>query len=199
MQYADLPLPVDAGPSTQVVTVVAPRAGATTAELTAWQRGAAGWSVALGPVPARIGSGGVGAVREGSTRTPVGVFGLTEAFGRAPDPGTRLPYRVVDGDDWWVSDVRSPRYNRYARCAPSTCDFDETAGENLVAAGPAYDHAVVIDHNRGGTPGAGSAFFLHVSTGAATAGCVAIDGDSLAALMRWLDPAASPRIAIGMG
>ena len=57
----------------------------------------------------------------------------------------------------------------------------------------------MIDYNRGGTPGAGSAFFLHVSNAAPTAGCVAIDGGSLAALLRWLDPGASPRIAIGVG
>lgn len=193
-----LPLPVDVGSATQVVTVVAASARSTTAQVTAWQRGPAGWTVALGPLPARIGSGGVGSAGEGSTRTPAGTFGLTEAFGRASDPGTRLPYRVVDGNDWWVSDVTSPRYNQHARCAPGTCDFSEAAGENLYAAGPVYDRAVVIDYNRGGTPGAGSAFFLHVSNGVATAGCVAIDGGSLAALMRWLDPAASPRIALGV-
>jgi len=195
---AVLPLAVDVGAASQVVTVVASSARATTAQVTAWQRGPAGWTVALGPLPARIGSGGIGAASEGSTRTPAGVFRLTEAFGRAADPGTRLPYRVVDGHDWWVSDVTSPRYNEYARCAPGTCDFSEAAGENLYAAGPVYDRAVVIDYNRGGTPGAGSAFFLHVSNGAATAGCVAIDGGSLAALMRWLDPAAAPRIALGV-
>jgi L,D-peptidoglycan transpeptidase YkuD (ErfK/YbiS/YcfS/YnhG family) len=63
----------------------------------------------------------------------------------------------------------------------------------------AYQHAVVLDYNRGGTPGAGSAFFLHVSTGAPTAGCVAIDAGNLVALLRWLDPAARPLIAIGVG
>jgi L,D-peptidoglycan transpeptidase YkuD (ErfK/YbiS/YcfS/YnhG family) len=95
--------------------------------------------------------------------------------------------------------VTSARYNRSAECAPGTCDFDERASENLYAAGSVYDFAAVIDYNRGGTPGAGSAFFLHVSNGAPTAGCVAIDGGSLAALLRWLDPGASPRIAIGVG
>ena len=32
----------------------------------------------------------------------------TSAFGRALNPGTALPYRVVDKQDWWVSDVNSP-------------------------------------------------------------------------------------------
>ena len=194
-----LPLGVDPGGSTQVVSVVASSSRATTAKLTAWELGPGGWTAVLGPVTARIGSAGVGRASESTTRTPAGVFTLTEAFGRQGDPGTALPYRVVDGDDWWVSDVASPRYNQYAQCAPGTCDFDEAAGENLAAAGPVYDHAVVIDYNRGGTPGAGSAFFLHVTNGAPTAGCVAIDRGSLVALMRWLDPGGRPLIAIGVG
>jgi L,D-peptidoglycan transpeptidase YkuD (ErfK/YbiS/YcfS/YnhG family) len=194
-----LPLPVNAGSSRQVVTVAAPSAGATTATLTAWQLGPAGWTPALGPVSARIGSRGVGQASESTTRTPAGTFPLTEAFGRAGNPGTALPYRLVDGDDWWVSDTASPLYNRYAECAPQTCPFDERAGENLAAAGAVYDQAVVIDYNRAGTPGAGSAFFLHVTNGAPTAGCVAIDAASLTAVMRWLDPGARPLIAIGVG
>jgi L,D-peptidoglycan transpeptidase YkuD (ErfK/YbiS/YcfS/YnhG family) len=193
-----LPLVVDVGSSAQVITVVAPSSGSTTALLTAWQRTPSGWTAALGPVTARIGSAGVGAASEYSTRTPAGTFTLTEAFGRAGDPGSRLPYRLVDGDDWWVSDVHSARYNQYAECPPAACDFDVAASENLYAE-PTYPHAVVIDYNRGGTPGAGSAFFLHVSNGAPTAGCVAIDAGSLVDVLRWLDPAARPLIAIGVG
>jgi L,D-peptidoglycan transpeptidase YkuD (ErfK/YbiS/YcfS/YnhG family) len=182
-----------------VVTVVASSSRATSAKLTAWELGPDGWTAVLGPVTARIGSAGVGRASESTTRTPAGVFSLTEAFGRQGDPGTGLPYRAVDGDDWWVSDVASPRYNQYAQCAPGTCDFSEPASENLAAAGAVYDYAVVIDYNRGGTPGAGSAFFLHVTNGAPTAGCVAIDRGSLVALMRWLDPGSRPLIAIGVG
>jgi L,D-peptidoglycan transpeptidase YkuD (ErfK/YbiS/YcfS/YnhG family) len=196
---AVLPLGVDPGRATQVVTVVASSSRATTAKLTAWELGPGGWTAVLGPVTARIGSGGVGQASETSTRTPAGVFSLTEAFGRQGDPGTGLPYRVVDGQDWWVSDVASPLYNQHARCAPGTCPFDETVSENLQAAGAVYDYAVVIDYNRGGTPGAGSAFFLHVTNGVPTAGCVAIDRGSLVTLMRWLDPGSRPLIAIGVG
>ena len=193
-----LPLGVDPGSSTQVVTVVAPSAGSTTATLTAWELQGGTWMQVIGPVRARTGSAGIGRASETSTRTPAGTFPLTEAFGRAGDPGTALPYRVVDGDDWWVSDVNSPRYNQSAECVPGTCDFDEAASENL-SAEPAYEYAVVIDYNRGGTAGAGSAFFLHVSNGAPTAGCVAIDAGSLISLLRLLDPVARPLIAIGVG
>jgi L,D-peptidoglycan transpeptidase YkuD (ErfK/YbiS/YcfS/YnhG family) len=188
-----------APPGTQVVTVAAASARSTTAKLTGWERVGNGWRIAVGPVTARIGSAGVGAASESSTRTPAGTFRLTEAFGRAADPGTALPHRRVDGDDWWVSDVNSPRYNRYAQCAPGTCDFDERAGENLYAQGAVYDQAVVIDYNREGRRGAGSAFFLHIGNGRPTAGCVAIERYALEKLMRWLEPGAEPVIAIGVG
>ena len=194
-----LPLGVKPGASTQVVTVVAPTSRSTTATLTAWELRPSGWTAVLGPVSARVGKAGVGQASETSTRTPAGTFTLTEAFGRAGDPGTALPYRVVDGDDWWVSDVTSPLYNQYAQCAPLTCPFDEAVSENLAAAGHVYDQAVVIDYNRSGTPGAGSGFFLHITNGAPTAGCVAIDAGSLTTLMRWLDPGARPLISIGVG
>jgi L,D-peptidoglycan transpeptidase YkuD (ErfK/YbiS/YcfS/YnhG family) len=46
-------------------------------------------------------------------------------------------------------------------------------------------------------PGAGSAIFLHVSTGGATAGCVSLPSASLLAVLRWLDPAQQPRIVMG--
>jgi L,D-peptidoglycan transpeptidase YkuD (ErfK/YbiS/YcfS/YnhG family) len=187
-------------PGNQLITVVAPSPGSTTATLTAWQRGPQGWTAVLGPVPARVGSAGVGAASEGSTRTPAGTFALTTAFGRAGNPGTALPYRLVDRTDWWVSDVNSPLYNSAARCAPGSCPFNERAGENLQAAGSVYDHAVVIDYNRGPVVrGAGSAFFLHIGNGAPTAGCVAVDRGALQQLMRWLQPAAAPVIAIGVG
>ncbi|WP_218938357.1 L,D-transpeptidase family protein [Modestobacter altitudinis] len=196
---ATLPLGVTP-PGNQVITVVAPSAGSSTATVTAWQRGPGGWSAVLGPVPARVGSAGVGAASESSTRTPAGTFSLTTAFGRAGNPGTALPYRVVDRSDWWVSDTGSPLYNAPARCAPGTCPFDERAGENLYAAGAVYDNAVVIDYNRAPVVrGAGSAFFLHISNGGATAGCVAVDRGVLQQLMRWLDPNAAPVISIGVG
>jgi L,D-peptidoglycan transpeptidase YkuD (ErfK/YbiS/YcfS/YnhG family) len=183
-----------------VVTVVARSSRATSATLTAWQKGADGWTAVIGPVTARIGAAGVGVASERTSRTPAGVFSLTEAFGRLADPGTALPYRVVDADAWWVSDAASPLYNRFAECARAACPFDTAAGEHLLDAGASYDHAVVIDYNRWpAVPGRGSAFFLHVTDGAATAGCVAVPEATLVQVMRWLQPAAHPRIAIGVG
>ena len=194
-----LPLAVSPGDSTQVVTVTAPSAGSTVGQLAGWELRAEGWARVLGPVTARLGSGGIGAASEGSTRTPAGTYTLTEAFGRLRDPGTALPYRVIDQQDWWVSDTTSRLYNQHTRCAAGSCSFRESAGENLWQQGWVYDLAVVIDYNRQGVPGAGSAFFVHVTNGSPTAGCVAVDRDSMAALLRWLRPTARPLISLGVG
>src|SRR5581483_5919911 len=96
----------------QLVTVLAPTEASTTAELRAWQRGAGGaWNSALGPVRVRVGAQGIGQAREGLNRTPRGTFSLSQAFGRQQTPGTKLPYRTVGDDDWWVSDTKSAAYN----------------------------------------------------------------------------------------
>jgi L,D-peptidoglycan transpeptidase YkuD (ErfK/YbiS/YcfS/YnhG family) len=187
------------GNSTQVVTVVAPSPGSTTATVTAWQLGPSGWTVAVGPVKGWVGEDGVGTASESSSRTPKGTFFLTEAFGLAGNPGTGLPYRVINSADYWVSDVASPLYNRFYEC-PTACPFNTAAGEHLVKAGASYNYAVVIDYNRSPVlPGAGSAFFFHVSNGEPTAGCVAIPQNSLVTIMKWLNPAARPLISIGVG
>jgi L,D-peptidoglycan transpeptidase YkuD (ErfK/YbiS/YcfS/YnhG family) len=195
-QLSDVPAGVD-----QVVTVTAPRSTSTRATVRAWQREPIGtWVSVLGPAPARIGSEGIGQASEQHARTPAGTFTLTQAFGRKPDPGTRLPYFRASRDDWWVSDVSSPDYNTHQVCAPGTCPFDEGAGENLYRAGPVYDYALVIDYNRRPVrPGAGSAFFVHVSNGAATAGCVAVPRHDMVSLLHWLTPTEHPEIILGVG
>ncbi|WP_329056371.1 L,D-transpeptidase family protein [Amycolatopsis sp. NBC_01488] len=187
--------PENSGPR-QRLTVVADSPSATTAVLTAWQREGGSWKRAYGPVEAFVGRDGIGQASETTSHTPAGVWPLSEAFGIEPAT-TRLPYRRVTTADWWVSDVRSPYYNTHVSCVPGTCPFDEAAGEDLGRAGPVYAHAVVIDYNRHPVvPGAGSAFFLHVTDGKPTAGCVAIAGADLEAVLRWLDPAQHPVVDI---
>jgi L,D-peptidoglycan transpeptidase YkuD (ErfK/YbiS/YcfS/YnhG family) len=194
----DLPLSYH-GHARQVITVVANDAKATIATLTAWQRGAHGWQRVVGPVRAYLGSDGIGQASETTSKTPAGVWTLTEAFGIQPNEGTRLPYRRVGTWDWWVSDTTSPLYNTYQHCKPGTCRFNESASENLGATGPVYNHAVVINYNRNPiVSGAGSAFFLHISNGKPTAGCVSIPAHSLKAVMHWLNPTEHPVIDVGI-
>ena len=196
-----LPLPYSTGSATRVITVVAQSTGSTTATLQAWSLApGGGWLRYGGAVLAHVGAQGLTtAPSESRSATPIGAFGLTQAFGSQPDPGTPLPYFQTDGADWWVSDVNSPLYNQHARCWPGSCSFNTAVSENLYQAGYVYSYAVVIDYNRfPARAGAGSAFFLHVTDGGPTAGCVSIPAANLVSLMRWLSPNAHPRILIGV-
>lgn len=187
-----LPLPYN-GPANQVVTVDAPNPGSSTATVRAWNRAGNGWSPATGAIPAMVGSQGIGQASEWNSRTPAGAYTLTQAFGRQANPGTRLPYFQTGTWDWWNSNVNSPGYNTHV-IQPGSPGGDS---ENLFNAGPIYDYAVNIDYNTARVPGAGSAFFLHVSNGQPTAGCVAIPVGDLTTIMRWLDPNQQPAIVIG--
>lgn len=199
MRGQSLPLGFPTGSASRVVTVVAASSASTTAIVQAWDRApGGGWLRNGSPIAAHVGSDGLTtSPSESRSATPIGSFTLTQAFGRAVNPGTGLPYFVAGGNDWWVSDASSPLYNSHQRC--SSCPFNTGAGENLWDAGAVYDYAVVIDYNRfPARGGSGSAFFLHVTDGSATAGCVSIPRGSLVSIMRWLVPSAHPRILIGI-
>jgi L,D-peptidoglycan transpeptidase YkuD (ErfK/YbiS/YcfS/YnhG family) len=86
---------------------------------------------------------------------------------------------------------------------PSACPFTQgDPNEHLYYEMPYYRYAVVIDANTansatGVRPDGGSAYFLHVTVGAPTQGCVSIAESALVSLMRWLTPTTHPRILIG--
>lgn len=184
----------------QVITVSAVSHTATTATVRAYQLSAGGsYQKVAGPLHAYVGEAGIGQAHEGSTRTPEGQWGLTQAFGIAADPGTALPYFKVDHRDWWDEDQNSPRYNQHVRCAPGSCPFDESLSEHLIDYTVPYRYAVFFDYNTDPVvPGAGSGFFLHVTNGEPTAGCVAVPEHTMVSLLRWLSPARHPVIRIGI-
>ncbi len=183
--------------SGQLVTVTAASYGATQAELTAYQRVGGHWRRVFGPWIAWIGRNGMarpGAKREGDGRTPAGTFGFQFFFGVDPDPGVHFPYRRVYGYDVWDDDPSSPRYNewvdvRYGNPGAGPEPMDVSA----------YDYGAVIAYNTARTPGLGSAIFLHINIGTPTAGCVTLPVGELLEILRWLNPAASPRIEMGVG
>lgn len=197
-----LPLSFSTGNATRVITVVAGSTSSTTAVLQAWNKAPGGGWYQWGPaVTAHVGSDGLSwHPSESISATPIGSFTLTQAFGYYGNPGTGLPYFQTTPDDYWISD-EGPLYNTHQRCGG--CGYDDGVNEHLYYETPYYNYAVVIDYNTrnapGGVhPGAGSAFFLHVTDGTPTAGCVAIPQSRLVTLMRWLTPSAHPRILIGV-
>jgi L,D-peptidoglycan transpeptidase YkuD (ErfK/YbiS/YcfS/YnhG family) len=183
--------------STQLVTVIAASYRATQARLTAYQRHNGRWRRVFGPWIVWIGRNGLarpGAKREGDGRTPSGTFGFGFFFGVDPNPGVRFPYRRIHESDVWDDDPASPRYNewvddRYA---------DPGAGPEPMDVS-AYDYGAVIAYNTARTPGLGSAIFLHINIGTPTAGCVTLPESELLKILRWLNPAASPKITMRVG
>ena len=205
------------GAARQVVVVSATSWSSSVARLRAWERAPDGtWALVMGPVPARVGRNGfvrAAARRQGSATTPAGTFGLLRAFGTWGDPGTALPYRQVDGNDWWPYDPRDPAtYNVVQTRRSPASDWRETWAEHLSSFGRQYRHAVVLDFNlpagvhRSGSERVagdpadtrrGGGIFLHVDRPGATTGCLSVAQPDLRRLLRWLDPAAAPVIVAG--
>ena len=196
---ASLPIaaPATAEPatSTQWIVVGVPAANSTTGTLTAYQRGGQEWKVVLGPTTAKVGELGVGVPADGVYRTPEGTFGFDQAFGRQPNPGTKMPYFQATRQDWWDEDAASPTYNTHVHSAAEPSSITE----NLYDSGPVYDYAVNIASNPQRIPGKVSGIFLHVTDGNPTWGCVGIGRDEMKSILTWLDPGANPQITIGVG
>lgn len=179
--------------SSQLITVVGK--GGSYAELKLWQKdGNGNWSTHA-TYDARLGRNGLtDNKREGDGCTPTGVYGLSESFGIKGNPGTSLPYRVLDGSEYWVDDSNSQYYN--------TMQFGEPNGrwssaEHLSSIGTAYNYSIVVDYNRWSpTPGKGSAIFLHVGTGRGTAGCISISESGMVDTLNWINPSSNPKIII---
>ena len=198
-----LPLHFRTHHARRVLTVVAGSKSSTTATLRAWRKARGGGWIQVGhAVRAYIGSQGMTRhTSESKSATPIGSFTLTHAFGHNTNPGTRLPYLKTRPSDWWISEP-GRLYNTHQRCR-SNCPFTQgSPNEHLFYETPYYNYAVVIDYNTRNSPtgvrqGKGSAFFLHVSVGEPTAGCVAIPRRRLVHIMRWLKPRSHPRILIG--
>jgi L,D-peptidoglycan transpeptidase YkuD (ErfK/YbiS/YcfS/YnhG family) len=101
---------------------------------------------------------------------------------------------VTGHDIVWDDDPASPLYNQWV----DTTSSDAGAAPEAMGQTPAYDYGAVIDYNTAPTvPGDGSAIFLHVSGGGPTAGCVSLPTAELLSVLRWLAPAAQPRIIMG--
>lgn len=193
--------PGPAGKATQLVSVVAPSARSTVASLTLWRRSGACWRRVAGPWRARVGRSGVSARhREGDGTTPAGSFAIgATMYGVAPDPGVRFRYHRLVCGDWWDEDPASPGYNRFRHLACGARPPFGGGSEALWTSTRAYAHFAVVRYDDAPpVPGRGSAIFLHADTGGATNGCVSLPLPELVRVLRWLRPAAHPRIAIGI-
>ena len=206
------------GDSTQVVLVTAKSVRSTTASLATYERAANGWKQVGDSTTAFLGRHGLvqGSQRRQSTgTTPMGTYALNAAFGRLPDPGGKLPYIRIDRNDAWTYNPRDPStYNLFQSVDRSWASYGGYV-EHLWQLGPQYDYVVTTGFNeptgkitkskdgvrRATNPSdtrRGGGIFLHVSKGEPTVGCVSMPRFDMLRLVRWLDPAAHPKVVIGL-
>lgn len=132
---------------------------------------------------AYVGRAGVGRAAENDTKTPLGDFGMICAFGIKSDPGALLPYTAVDENIWCCGDDIA--YNRiiHIRKVPHQC-----SGEHMSDYVPEYNYGLFFDYNKECISGLGFAIFLHCKGDKPyTGGCIAVDEDVMAEILRSVD------------
>ena len=121
--------------------------------------------------------------KEGCGQTPVGVYHFNKAFGIAADPGCDLPYIQVDENTYWSGDP-DRQYNQMVdiRDVPELVMDDS---EHIVDYEYQYQYCLNISFNEEGTPGRGSAIFLHCFGPQKpwTGGCVAVPENIMRLIM----------------
>ena len=181
---------LDAAEGAEQILVIA-SAGGTTADVSMHQRDEEGRWKQLVDAGGYIGKYGLDKTREGDRRTPVGVFRFNAAFGIDEDPGCAIEYHQVTDDDYWSGDQREGHhYNEMVSIADDP-DLNTEDSEHLIDYDGQYDYCLNISWNEDGTPGKGSAIFLHCSetmSGTYTLGCVAIPKEQMVKVMRYVDP-----------
>ena len=138
--------------------------------------------------PGFIGREGLGKTKEGDGMSPVGTFAFNRAFGIAEDPGCAIPYVQADENTCWSGDANC-HYNELV----SLADYPELNmedSEHIVDYQYQYQYCLNISYNAEGTPGLGSAIFLHClgDRKPYTGGCVAIPMEQMYFVMRHVAP-----------
>lgn len=126
--------------------------------------------------------------REGCGQTPIGVYRFNKAFGIAPDPGCAIPYIQVNEDTYWSGDP-GQHYNEMVdiKDCPNLLMDDS---EHIVDYEYQYQYCLNISFNEEGTPGRGSAIFLHCMGPLKpyTGGCVAVPENIMKLILQQVQP-----------
>ena len=176
---------------TQLFVVAGLGMDKTTATISMHRRDESGaWKQILS-TPGFVGLNGLCADQdhvEGCGQTPIGTYHFNKAFGIAPDPGCALPYTQVDDSYYWSGDEQR-QYNEMVTIG-DVPDLDMTNSEHIVDYEYQYQYCLNISFNEEGTPGRGSAIFLHCfgPLKPYTGGCVAIPENLMKQVMQTVQP-----------
>lgn len=147
-----------------------------------WINGKVVWNETLS-CDGNVGQNGIDKVREGDKKTPTGDFGMLQAFGIKPNPGTVLPYVDIEETTYCCGDTKA--YNRIIDVREVKHDCK---GEHMIEYTPEYNYGFFFDYNKECEYGKGSALFFHC-TGAkpSTAGCIAVSEKDMVTILRAID------------
>ena len=176
----------------QLFVVAGMGLGKTTATISMHERDADGkWKQILSS-PGFVGTRGLcpdETHAEGCGQTPMGIYHFNKAFGIADDPGCQIPYTKVTEDTYWSGDEREGMHYNEMVDIKDFPDLDMKNSEHIIDYAYEYQYCLNISFNEEGTPGRGSAIFLHCfgSEKPYTGGCVALPEYAMKFVMQNVD------------
>ena len=189
--------------SEQVIIVVSKDWNAPVAEMSYYERSEGKLKAVSEGVHVFLGKAGLGwgkglidfsesngpTKKEGDKRSPAGVFSLPYVFGLLPVDSLKwlkFPYQQISKLNECVDDTASDFYNKIV----NTLEKKKTWRSSENMDDPDYKYGIVISHNSSPVEkGCGSCIFFHL-TGPKpkpTAGCTAMNEESLLKLLHWID------------
>ena len=161
----------------------------TTAWISMHEKNSVGdWEMIM-TTPGFIGRNGLGKVKEGDNKTPVGTFYFDYAFGILPDPGCAIPYVQVNEYHYWSGDWNY-KYNQFVDVREAPANFDAGNSEHLIDYNPHYLYGLNMGYNAECIPGKGAALFMHCFgiNKPWTGGCVGLPNDKMLFVMQNIRP-----------
>lgn len=148
-----------------------------------WQKTSEGWWARQADYYCGYGRNGLNYNRHaGDKTTPIGSFKILYAFGKAPNPGTRMTYRDITPYSYLSSEYET--YNTWVESP-----YRRMSGEHLT---DYYQYKYAMDIGFNQNPivyGKGAAIFLHCKSYDRwwTSGCVSLEEKDMVEVLQFTD------------
>lgn len=136
-------------------------------------------------VNCQLGKAGMGQGSEHSTRTPVGTYHFTHAYGMKSNPGSKMAYTQINEHHYWCGDQYYNQFIDDTVTDHTGCSIKND--EHLIDYPGSYNYFASFNYNSGNVPGVGCAYFLHCAKGNYTMGCIGIPESKMIYLLRNID------------
>ena len=132
-----------------------------------------------------VGKAGMGTGSEGATRTPIGTYYFTHAYGIKANPGSRMEYTQINEHHYWCGDQYYNQFVDDTVVDHSACSIKND--EHLIDYPVSYDYFASFNYNPSNIKGKGSAYFLHCKQGSYTMGCIGVPASNMKYLLQNID------------